>query len=221
MVTKRSGDIRSIALPQETQEAARAPSCDDTELAELREVIERAAAFSSEWPQQLQASVFDLAAQQLMRNRGRAPDPHERRESPLARRDVMDFALGEPMERLGSALGVEPKRLMRVVAIGEDGTISIMGRLDGESMKELQRRYSALYAFIKEKALGVLQVDAGELRTLCVGHGCYDVSNFAANLRWKDFMREVSGKGPNDRRYVASKVALSQGEALLRAMMDS
>jgi hypothetical protein len=221
MVTKRSSDIRPMALPQETQGAAGTQSQNGPELAELRELVERAAAFSSEWPQELRASVFDLAARELMQNRGRVSSPQVRKELLPARGDLMDSSFGEPMERLGSALGVEPTRLMRAVAIGEDGAITIMGRLDGESTKERQRQYCAVYAFIKEKALGALQVDAEELRTLCVAHGCYDVSNHAANLRWKDFMREVPGKGANDRRYIASKVALSQGEALLRAMMDS
>lgn len=221
MVTKRSGDIRSVSLPQEPQEVTGAPSQNGAELAELREVVERAAAFSSEWPQELRASVFDLAATELMQNRRRIPNTRVRGELAPSRRDLMDLPSGEPMDRLGSALGVEPTRLMRTVAIGEDGTITIMGRLDGASTKERQRQYSAVYAFIKEKALGALQVDAEELRTLCVEHGCYDVSNHAANLRWKDFMREIPGKGANDRRYIASKVALSQGEALLRAMMDS
>ncbi|SRR6266540_1314063 len=192
----------------------------DSHLAELREIIQKAAAFSSEWPQEIRAVVFELAAKQLIRSRGKEPRAGNGRESqPLG--GLPTSAYAQPMERLGRALGVDLDQLARSVSVSDESGIEIMAPLAGESTKELQLNYSAVFAYIKEKALGVLDVDAGELRMLCMRHGCYDMANFAANLRWKGFMREIVGKGSKDRRYRASKEALAQGEKLLREAVNN
>jgi len=219
MVTNRTQKLKATTGLSETPRGS--PRVQrDSDFAELREVIQEAAAFSSEWPQEIRAAVFDLAAQQLIKSRGTKPGSHNGRESQVAGGARTD-GFGQPMERLSNTLGVDLDQLERAVAVSDDGDIEIMAPLDGQSKKELQLNYSAVFAFIKERALGVLDVDAEELRALCMRHGCYDMANFAANLRWKGFMREIGGTGPKDRRYRASKEALVQAERLLREVIDS
>jgi len=215
MTKNRTPQVASL-LPPSSDGQVR-----DPELAELGEVIRDAIAFSSEWPQEFRIPVFEMAARKLVESRRLAVREPTLRQAAVTVDEAISGTFSAPMERLSRALDVALDEVLRIAMVAEDGKITIMGHLDGRSTKELQRGYSSVYAFIKEKALGVLQVDAEELRVLCVDHGCYDMANFAANLRWKGFMREIGGKGAKDRRYVASKGALSQGETLLRGMLDS
>jgi hypothetical protein len=206
--------------PDPTKLPAGQDTAGDSGLTELREIIQEAVAFSSEWPQEIRAAVFDLVAQQLIINRGKQPSPAGNRRESQPHSGPGTIGFGEPMERLSRELSVDVDQLARCVSVSEETGIEIMAPLDGGSTKELQLNYAAVFAFIKEKALRVLDVDAGELRTLCMRHGCYDMANFAANLRWKGFMREIVVKGSKDRRYRASREALVQGERLLHEMVD-
>ncbi len=222
MAKNRTRQVTSVVLQTEDREATSAErQARDPELAELGEVVQEAVAFSSKWPQEFRVAVFEMAARQLLESRRLTVREPTLRHATTTIDQPFSGTPSAPMERLSRALGVALEEVIRIVAVVEDGKITVMGHLDGRSKKELQRGYSSVYAFIKEKAVGVLQVDAEELRTLCVDHGCYDMANFAANLRWKGFMREIGGKGAKDRRYVASKGALFQGETLLRGMIDS
>src|SRR2546430_8777181 len=51
---------------------------------------------------------------------------------------------------------VDPRVLARVVSIGEDNKLSILGRIDGRTKAELQIAYSVVYCYIKERAFNQL-----------------------------------------------------------------
>jgi len=107
------------------------------------------------------------------------------------------------------------------VHIGDNGQISILGRIEGRTKKELQTKYTLVYLYVKEMALGTRMVDVEELRKLCIDQGCYDAGNFTGNYK-KDvsagLIREDGTKGARTRRYILGQKGVAEGGALLRAM---
>jgi hypothetical protein len=187
-------------------------------LDEIRGSIQKAVDFAETWGKEYRSSIFDIAISRLLTG---GIQPSNTRVH-VARPGIGKSLSGESaLFKLAQHLSVEPSALTRVVEIEEDGTIHIMGRATGEAKRELQLKYSAIYCYIKEKALGQQQVDIEELRHLCITMGCYDPANFTANFRRDSWLRESGAKGSRDKRYVASVRGLSEAEQLLRDMIQS
>lgn len=110
-------------------------------------------------------------------------------------------------------IGVEPRVLARVVSIGEDNKLSILGRIDGRTKADLQVSYSAVHCYIKERAFNQLDTPIAELRELCQLHSCYDMNNFTATFRKSDLIRELGEKGAQARTYRLSKKGVEAGKA--------
>ena len=109
--------------------------------------------------------------------------------------------------------------LARVVSIGEENKLSILGRIDGRTKAELQIAYSVVYCYIKERALNQLDTPIAELRELCQLHACHDTNNFTANFRKSDLIRELGEKGAQTRTYRLSTKGVEAGKALLKQMV--
>jgi hypothetical protein len=220
-----------------------ATGCDDSPLDNLSPLIEGALKFAERWPEIYRPAIFRLGLDRLIEYASTKPAAVS---SSYAGRGSSSRGLGntqtvmtrisgataghEPPvaplmagQKLARALNVEIDAIQRAVRTGENGSIAILGRLDGKSTKELQTRYSLVFLYVKEMALGNRMVDIDELRALCVEHGCYDQGNFTTNYK-KDVMagllREDGAKGSRTRRYMLSRRGVDEAASLLRAMAE-
>jgi hypothetical protein len=193
----------------------------EASLSDLDDLVAKAIEFAERWAEPYRSVVFEVALERLS-NAKRSPVSGSTR-SGLERQSLRERR-GEqegPLERLAGALGMDVDAVSRTVELSGDGQLRILGRLDGNSTRELQNSYSVVYCYIKEKALGEQQVAIDELRRLCAAHGCYDQANFTAYFRRDELVREVGTRGSRDKRYLASKRGLEVGERLLRQMIES
>lgn len=117
---------------------------------------------------------------------------------------------------LAKEIDVDPRALSRIVDVSDDGAVQILARIDGRSKAKRAYQYAALYCFIREKALGQLDTDIEELRSLCEQHGCYDAPNFQRNFRNNDYLLEIGNRGTRvGKRYRLS----SEGEDAARRIL--
>jgi hypothetical protein len=182
---------------------------------ELEGVVKEAVAFASRWPKELQPKVFEVALDEARGRRGTQPRP--RVSGGVAAPSAA--AIGG-LDVLAEDLGVEVDAVARAVEIGEDGKVSILGRVDGRNRTELQVKNCVIYCYVRERALGERTTPIDELRVLCQREGCYDLGNFTKNFRGSDLLRENGQKGSHARSYVLSVKGVEQAKVLLKAMMD-
>ena len=188
---------------------------DNDKLAELRASVKEAVAFAEEWPEAYRPQAFDLAVEQLLATVAGAATPTP--GTPPA--PVTLIATGG-LSAVAREIGVEPRLLTRVVEIGDEGKVSILGRIDSRTKAELQLKYSAVYCYIREKALGQLDTPIEDLRAVCQAHGCYDGGNFTAYFRTSDLIRELGEKGAHARTYRLSVKGIEEAKALLKKMVE-
>jgi hypothetical protein len=188
----------------------------------LRPAIERAIAFAREWEEPFRREVFKIAVDRLLghqsRDAGRSGlRPLARSASPLPDTGI-ELEQVSPQSKLAASLGVAESVTERSIQI-VDGKVVLLARLPGRSKKELQTKYSLVYLYVKETALGSRMVDIEELRELCVEQGCYDLANFTSNFR-KDveagLLREQGERGARNRRYLLSQQGITTARELLR-----
>jgi len=111
---------------------------DNDKLAELRASVKEAVAFAEEWPEAYRPQAFDLAVEQLLATVAGAATPTP--GTPPA--PVTLIATGG-LSAVAREIGVESRLLTRVVEIGDEGKVSILGRIDSRTKAELQLKYSA------------------------------------------------------------------------------
>lgn len=199
-----------------TNTAAAADGRDEKDnLAGLVGVVTEAVAFAEKWPETYRVRAFDLAVERLI---SAGPPVANPTLSP-ASAPVTPIVTGG-ISAVAREIGVEPRLLTRIVEIGEEGKISLLGRVDGRKNSELQVKYSAVYCYLKERALGQLNTPIDELRALCQDRGCYDGDNFTSYFRNSDLFRELGEKGARDRTYRLSNKGLEEAMALLKAMAE-
>ena len=186
----------------------------DKNLMELHTAVKEAVAFAEEWPEAYRPRAFDLAVERLI---GAAPTAAK--PAPAGAPAVTPIVTGG-LSAVARELGVDPRLLSRAVEIADDGKITVLGRIDGRTKAELQLKYSAVYCYLKEKALGQLNTPIEELRMLCQAHGCYDGNNFTAYFRTSDLLRELGDKGAQARTYRLSTKGVEEAKALLKKMIE-
>ena len=188
-------------------------------LAELGAVINEAITFAEGLPKEYRARAFDLAFERL--NGATAATAAGGAQAAPAETSVTPIVTGG-LAAMAREIEVDPRVLMRVVSIGEDGKLSILGRIDGRTKADLQVSYSVVYCYVKERALNQLDTPIVELRELCQLHSCYDMNNFTANFRTaKDLIRELGEKGAQARTYRLSTKGVDEGKALLGKMVKA
>jgi hypothetical protein len=191
----------------------------------LREVLAEAATFADQFEERYRTAAFDRAADYLLAERrsDRAFTdslPTEVRVGTSATAALK--ASDDPMTRLAAALQVAPQFVARAIELSGGGKIRILGRIDGSSVRELQVRYTLVYCYVREKGFGEQQTGIEELRELCISQSCYDQANFTAYFRRaEDLIREVGARGTREKRYLASRRGLEEGERLLRILVES
>ena len=188
---------------------------DNDKLAELRASVKEAVAFAEEWPELYRSQAFDLAIERRLGTVSDAAIPTPS-STPAP---VTPIATGG-LSAVAREIGVDPRLLTRVVEIGDEGKVSILGRIDGRTKADLQVKYSAVYCYLKEKALGQLDTPIEELRALCQAHGCYDGGNFTTYFRGSELIRELGEKGAHARTYRLSVRGVEEAKALLKKMVE-
>ena len=175
---------------------------------ELSSRVESALSFAERWPAPYRQTIFEFAL-------------HHVEPGPVGVRIPPGSTPGSPYGRLAEALGVPQEAVERAVDIDEGGSIRILGRLNGASVRELQTSYALVFCLVKEKALGVRHADIEELRQLCTEQGCYDRGNFTTNFRHAvkhGLLREVPPSNGRGRQYLATNSGLEQAADALRAL---
>lgn len=195
----------------------------------LQSLVDAAVAFAEQWEPPYRAHIFELALARLTAD---TPDNEPQKSSAAAAgqtssrsppRLAAELAAAEadtPIEKLAQATGVSGNLLKRAIHINDDNQIEILGRIDGRAVGELQNKYCAVYAYIKEQAYSEIHVGIEELRTVCKRHGCYDSSNFTRNFRNDSRLRELKGAGGRKKYYVATQQGLQEAAALVRRMAE-
>jgi hypothetical protein len=192
---------------------------NDGRLASLKAAVQEAVDFASTWPGEFRPKVFDVALDQLI---GGTTIVHPRPQIAGGTSVRAAPVVAAGLDGIAQELGVEFEALTRAVEIDEEGKVSILGRLDGRTRSDLQIRFSVVYCYVKEKALGQFNTPIEELRVLCQTHGCYDLKNFTSNFRGSaDVLREIGNKGAHDRSYRLSPKGVETAKALLRTMAEA
>jgi hypothetical protein len=226
VATDREADMLEAPIADarlDAHESAPSSGSEDV-LSELLPMLRAAEDFAEGWPDIYRQEVFRIAVSRLL--------GEDRRETPNIPRAVggtaikplvsVDTSTALPVDRLATQLGAETTEVERVVHFSEDGQFQILPRIEGASNRERQILYSLVYCYVQEMALGTRQVDADELRKLCVENGCYDGPNFSTNFKKAgkdDLIREID-KGTRSRKYMATKKGLDTAATLLRQMLE-
>ncbi len=205
-------------------------------LAELAPLVDRAVDFAKQWDSPYRPYIFQLAIARLTAGlpsspAGAAGGAHLAYLGASVPEGTVPTSVGgtprtavlAATTKIARVLGLDPTALERVVDIGPDGSVRILGRIDANTNRDLQTLYSLLYCYIKEIGLGARSVDIEELRALCKEHGCYDLANFTANFKKAcddGLLREISETGGRGRRYLATKRGLERAAELLRKMAE-
>ena len=187
---------------------------DNTGLAELDDVMTAAVEFAEKWPEAYRPRAFNLAVDRLISAAPIAatPAPGSTPELP---------ATGGTLSAVARDAGIDAHLLARVVSInGDDGRVSIVGRIDGRTKADLAVQYAAVFCYIKERALNQLDTPIEELRALAKAHGCYDGANFTAAFRRSDSLRELGEAGARARTYRLSAKGVEEAKELLKKMVE-
>jgi hypothetical protein len=123
--------------------------------------------------------------------------------------------------KVEAAIGVPANSLARAVQVSADGSVQIMARVEGRSLRERQVRLAQIVCFVREKGLGEMKTDMEKLRAVCVAHGDYDSANFTANFRRDGSIRETTIPGTKERLYILSPEGVEAATALLRELASS
>ena len=120
---------------------------------------------------------------------------------------------------LARELEVEPRALARVVAIGEDGQLSIIGRIESRRNAEMQVDYSIMYMYAKERVFNQLDLPSEELRELCRSKSCYNKDHYADYFAKSDLLSPV-GDG-KFRAYRLTKKGVETAKGLLKTLVEA
>ncbi len=212
----------------------------DADLLKLAAVINRAKSFAEGWEEPYRNEIFRVTVGHLLGHsqtksiatrsahtfggsipihRPGGSQVGDSREGGTAFNSVV--GIFGPLDKLAKAINTDVDAVERAVHIDDEGKVAVLGRLEGRGKKELQTRYSLVYLYVKEMALGNRMVDVEELRALCVDQGCYDQGNFIGNYK-RDvvagLLREHGEKGARSRRYMLSQKGVGMAADLLREM---
>lgn len=210
---------RGIAMNDGSGTSAKMPLAleNGSRLNELKPRVDEAIAFADQWEDPYRVHIFRIALTHLIDDRRLSPFPTTNAHEGMQQVASSDES---PLTKLSKAVEIDLGYLRRVIEIDEEGNVQILGQLGvSDSTSERQNKYSVVYAFIKEKALGVTTVDIEELRDLCKQHNCYNQANFTQYFRKSSRLRENKREGKG-KRYIATRQGLEEAAALIRQMAE-
>jgi len=183
-------------------------------LTELGPVVKEAIAFAEAVPQVYRSRVFELAYERLAGSTPAVPTPVSRAEALVPVTPIMTGGLSV----LARELEVDPRALARVVAIGDDNALSIIGRIESRRNAEMQVDYSIMYMYSKERVFNQLDVPSEELREVCRLKSCYNKDHYADYFAKSDLVSPV-GEGKS-RAYRLTKKGVEAAKELLKTMVE-
>ena len=144
---------------------------DDGPLAGLAGLVNQAVSFAEQFPKEYHARGFDIAWERLSGGLGSATAVPASPAAPTPP-DVTPIVTGG-LAALAREMSIDPRQLARVIEVGEEGKLSIIGTIiDLRTKAERQAQYSAGYCYVKERAFGQLDTSIEELRALCNQKNC-------------------------------------------------
>lgn len=120
---------------------------------------------------------------------------------------------------LAVSLNVDAALLARTIQVSDDGSVQLLARVPGRSVRERQIKVARIICYIREKLFSEFKTDVEILRAACVAHGAYDSPNFVTNFRKDGTLREASVPGSKDRLYMLSPSGITEAEAALRELL--
>ncbi len=175
----------------------------------MRDTIDIAIQFASDWPSEYRPRIFDLAMERL----GSPRKQQTSHVGQVAETGGVDGAV----DRLARELGVTSDALGRAVDVGPGEKVGILGRVNASTNAEMQNLYGAVYCYLKEKAFRQQRVVVEELRQLAIEKACYDKANFRKNFRTGGLLRET----PDGTGYVLSQQGLLTAADTLKRLADA
>ena len=113
---------------------------------------------------------------------------------------------------VAESAGVSVAVLERFIQVADDGTVTIRARLGGDAVADRQNAYSAVLAYVREKALGEMDTESALVRAVCKEHRCND-GNLTTNLKKRGWLLEHGAKG----RHKSYRLSPSGGRGRARS----
>ena len=95
---------------------------------------------------------------------------------------------------VAESAGVRVSALQRFIQIADDGAVTIRARLGTKTKADRQNAYSAVLAYVREKALDELDTSSALVNATCKEHRCHD-GNLTNNLKKRGWLLEHGVKG--------------------------
>jgi hypothetical protein len=186
-------------------------------LTELGAVVTEAIAFAESVPEPYRGRVFDIAYERLSNGRPAIRTPVSTAvlvEEPVAVTPIVTGGLAA----LARELEVEPRALARVISVGDDGQLSIVGRVESRRNGAMQVEYSIVYMLAKERLFNQVDIQSEELRALCRAKSCYNQDHYADYFTASDLLSPV-GTGKS-RSYRLTPKGVRAAQALLKKLVQ-
>ena len=151
-----------------------------------------AVAFAERFPREARSGIV-----QALLSSSAPPATTDGQTSAIPVAGGVSSAQGETgIAAVAESAGVSVGALQRFIQIANDDTVTIRGSLGGDTVADRQNAYTAVLAYVREKALDELDTKSPLIRAICEEQGCKD-GNLAANLRKRGWLLDHGAKGGN------------------------
>ena len=124
------------------------------------------------------------------------------------------------LQSVAQELELDATSLSRTVQLGEGGSVQLLARVPGRSVRDRQIKIAQIMCYVREKVFNQFKTDLETIRNACVAQGAYDSPNFVANFRKDGTLREASVPGSKERLYMLSPKGIAEAEATLRELLN-
>lgn len=155
------------------------------------DTVADAVAFAGRFPQEVRSAIVQTLLSSSSSPVATASEPARDEES--GRVSLIDGQGG--IAAVARHAGVDARSLGQFIQVAHDGTVTVRTRL-GDSRADSQNAYSAVLAYVREKALGELDTPSGLVRAICEEHRCLD-RNLTSNLGRRRWLVEDGVRGGN------------------------
>ena len=154
------------------------------------ETVAEAVAFAEQYAPEVRSGIVQAL---LHSSADPATGDHQGARTPVTeevRPDQSDASIGA----VAKSAGVSVSALQRFIQIADDGAVTIRARLGKNTKADRQNAYSAVLAYVREKALDELDTSSALVNATCREHHCHD-RNLTNNLKKRGWLLEHGVKG--------------------------